>query len=92
VVFARLIEEYGSLEQEQQRLGKGKREDTVLDSFDGSDQKPDALMQTEERVTGAVSWRTYANYLRFAGTITWAPIILGFLTLAQAAQGTIVFV
>jgi len=93
VVFTRLIEEYGNLKQEEPGDGrKGKKEDVSSDDADNLDKKGDTtLMQTEERLTGAVSWSTYARYLRFAGTITWAPIILILLTLAQSASGQLLF-
>ena len=47
----------------------------------------DVLMQLEERNIGAVTWEIYKKYLRFAGGLVWAPVILTLLILAQAAQG-----
>lgn len=46
-----------------------------------------ALMQTEERNIGAVTWEIYAKYLRFSGGLFWAPVIFLLLVVAQAAQG-----
>jgi ATP-binding cassette subfamily C (CFTR/MRP) protein 1 len=87
-VFARLIEEYGNLEQDERGANKGKKENVSADGADQLDKKSNAvLMQEEERMTGAVTWATYGQYLRFAGTIIWAPIILSLLTLSQTAQG-----
>ena len=45
------------------------------------------LMQIEERNTGAITWSIYHRYLRFAGSVAWAPFLL-LLTLNQVAQGT----
>ena len=50
-----------------------------------------ALMQTEERNTGAVKWTVYQKYLGFAGGVIWAPIIVLLLTLTQGAQGVFLF-
>ncbi|KAJ7658502.1 multidrug resistance-associated ABC transporter [Mycena rosella] len=89
VVFSRLMEDYGNLDQEEQAEGaKGEKAAIVAGDEDAVDAKKDqaALMQTEERQTGAVSWETYGKYLGFAGGIIWAPIIVLLLTLAQAAQ------
>jgi ATP-binding cassette subfamily C (CFTR/MRP) protein 1 len=89
VVFSRLMEDYGNLDHEEQASAvKGEKALIVADE-DEIDAKKDqaALMQTEERSTGAVSWDTYGKYLKAAGGITWAPVIILLLTLAQAAQG-----
>ena len=94
VVFAHLMEEHGNLEneleQDDQPLGgRRKRTDNKGEKFDEAEPKKadTALMQTEERNTGAVTWSTYDKYLRFAGTVVWAPFILFLLTLSQVAQG-----
>ena len=47
----------------------------------------DVLMQLEERNVGAVSWEIYKKYLRFAGGVAWAPLVLALLILTQANQG-----
>ena len=44
-------------------------------------------MQAEERLTGSVLWSVYAEYLRYAGGLVWAPIIFLLLTLTQGASG-----
>ncbi|KAJ7730232.1 multidrug resistance-associated ABC transporter [Mycena maculata] len=89
VVFSRLMEDYGNLDQESDTSAvKGKKDAIVADDQDEVDAKKDqaALMQTEERNTGAVSGETYSKYLKYAGGIIWAPIIILLLALAQAAQ------
>ncbi|KAF5390987.1 hypothetical protein D9757_004049 [Collybiopsis confluens] len=84
-LFARLMDEYGNLEEyeevEKKEVEKEEVANTQSDKAENA-----ALMQTEERVTGAVTWQTYANYLKFAGGVWWAPFLLLMLTLAQAAQ------
>ena len=51
--------------------------------------KPSAspLMSEEERNRGAVPLSVYAKYLRYAGVVIWAPIIVGILALVQGASG-----
>lgn len=88
IVFSRLMDDYGSLEEAE----KGsKKEGAVANSPEElGNKKVDAtLMQAEERNTGSVTWQVYAKYLHFAGGIIWAPVILLLLTLTQGAQGKI---
>jgi len=95
VVFAHLMEEHGNLETELEKGdqpldGRRKSQDKKQAKFDdevGPKKTDAALMQMEERNTGAVTWGTYHKYLRFAGTVAWAPFILFLLTLSQVAQG-----
>lgn len=93
-VFSRLMEEYGNLEADAdpskpRTKRKVKKDAEVDDSTEEGGPKKDnvALMQTEERNTGAVTWTVYRKYLGFAGGLIWAPTIVLLLTLAQAAQG-----
>ncbi|KIK63265.1 hypothetical protein GYMLUDRAFT_40975 [Collybiopsis luxurians FD-317 M1] len=87
-LFNRIMDEYGSLEREEEEEGEKKKDVEKEEAVDPlSDKSADAaLMQEEERNTGAVTWQTYAKYLKFAGGIWWAPFMLLLLTLAQAAQ------
>ena len=102
VVFSRLMEEYGSLEEEEaakeekaakkrtrRKESKGPTADDADSSEEAGPKKADnaALMQTEERNTGAVTWTVYKGYLRYAGGVVWAPFILTLLTVTQVAQG-----
>ena len=90
VVFARLMDEYGNLKQEKEKLGsKGSEGAEAGAEKDSVDLKKEGgeLMSAEERATGAVSWDIYTKYLRYAGGLFWAPTILLLLTLAQGAQG-----
>lgn len=52
-------------------------------------EKNGALMQEEERETGAVSWKIYKAYMRYAGGLYWGPWILLLLVLTQGAAGAL---
>lgn len=91
-VFSKLMDEYGSLENEKSRDGMGGQQNKGLATADDPDEierkkVEAALMQAEERNTGAVTWDVYKKYLGFAGGIVWVPIILLLLTLNEAASG-----
>ncbi|PPQ81812.1 hypothetical protein CVT25_013648 [Psilocybe cyanescens] len=93
-VFSRLMDEYGNLEveEEDQEKSAAKRKTKGDKSANGGTEEAGvkkgnpALMQLEERNTGAVTWSVYKKYLGFAGGVIWAPFILGLLTLTQGAQ------
>jgi ATP-binding cassette, subfamily C (CFTR/MRP), member 1 len=91
--FSRLIDEHGQSDSQQQN-SKSKRLVSASDglkadsSSEGLDaDAKDVLMQLEERSTGAVTWDTYKTYIRYAGGLTWAPILGGLLVLGQALSG-----
>jgi len=85
IVFSRLMDEYGSLEKDDETEKKArKKEGGTANTEETNDKK--TLMQEEERNMGSVTWAVYAKYLRFAGGTIWAPIIILLLTLAQGAQ------
>ncbi|OBZ77828.1 Oligomycin resistance ATP-dependent permease YOR1 [Grifola frondosa] len=87
VLFSRVMEEHGSKEQQGKEANKGEAE-TVPEKLVDAGPKAEQvkLMQTEERVTGSVSYAVYTKYLRFAGGILWAPFIVLLLVLSQGAQ------
>ncbi|KDQ53927.1 hypothetical protein JAAARDRAFT_38897 [Jaapia argillacea MUCL 33604] len=87
-VFGRLMEEYGNLEQEKPRDAKQAQKEVFAKAPEQlANSKAQAeLMQTEERVTGAVTWTTYKKYLHFGGSVMWAPLILLLLVLMQGAS------
>jgi len=89
VLFSRLMEEYGSQEQEKETDTEKPEgsEGKVSTDDKKTEKKVPALMQQEERNTGAVSWTTYKKYLQFAGGVTWGPFILLLLILGQVSQG-----
>ncbi|KAG6916302.1 hypothetical protein DXG01_007459 [Tephrocybe rancida] len=90
VLFSRLMDEYGNLDQDSDDDNDTTKETKAgaQDAADDQDgKKPDAtLMQAEERNTGSVEWKVYGNYLRYAGGIVWAPIIILLLALSQGSQ------
>jgi ABC-type multidrug transport system fused ATPase/permease subunit len=95
--FAKLIEEYGSKEKENEvneesedADGKGKKGKDGEEEKEGEGEKKELvkgspLMSEEERVEGAVDWSVYQAYLRAAGTIFWGPTLVLVLTLGQLA-------
>ena len=94
VVFAHLMEEHGNLESEPDPSDhlpgtRRKRMNKKDAKFDEAEPKKadTGLMQIEERNTGAITWNIYQKYLRFAGSVAWAPFLLLLLTLSQVAQG-----
>ena len=102
VVFSHLVQEYGSQDAEEKGEvidERKKRKNTKAPGSDsdesaeeaGPKKASDPLMQLEERNTGAVAWSIYKNYLRFAGGVSWAPLIILFLTLTRVAQGAVPF-
>ena len=85
-MFARLMEEYGSQEDNM-------NEDPVTDKQAGSSavageakKATQKLMQDEERLTGAVSWSVYSKYIAYAGGWPILPLLL-LAVLSQCAQG-----
>ncbi|OCH88007.1 multidrug resistance-associated ABC transporter [Obba rivulosa] len=90
VIFSRLMEEYGNLEKEaesekeEETEGKDSKSKSK-DTKDGDKQQA-SLMQAEERLVGAVAATVYTKYLRFAGSLMWAPILTALLVLSQGAQ------
>lgn len=89
-IFSSLMEEYGTLDAQAGEKALGARGNTrIANNLDEKARKEveAALMQAEERNTGAVSWGVYKKYLRFAGGLIWAPIILSLLVLNEGAQG-----
>jgi ATP-binding cassette subfamily C (CFTR/MRP) protein 1 len=94
VVFAHLMEEHGNLESEpdqgdQPPGARRKQMDNKDSKFDeaGPKKADTGLMQIEERNTGAITWGVYHKYLRFSGSVAWAPFLLILLTISQVAQG-----
>ena len=91
VIFAHLIDEYGSHEKVESKVTRqnSRKPSIHPNSADHPDRKKlfSALIQSEERVTGSVPWVTYAKYFRFAGSILWVPAIITLVLLSQAASG-----
>ena len=86
VAFSRIMEEYGLLEQQETRTSV--EETAQASEADPSAEKvKDILMQEEERYRGSVTWKTYRDYLRFAGSSLWGPVFLILLILNECSSG-----
>ncbi|KAI0795051.1 multidrug resistance-associated ABC transporter [Abortiporus biennis] len=63
------------------------KEKTTVESKDEALKTENAaLMQEEERNTGSVDAQVYVGYLRYAGGIFWAPVIVLLLVLFEGVQ------
>lgn len=90
VLFSRVMEEYGTHDKDEDKEDekvKEKAEEVEPDKV----AKKGGLMQAEERLTGSVSGQVYVKYLRYAGGLIWAPIMLAMLVGYQGSQGTPLF-
>ena len=88
--LARLVEEFGSQEKNSEDT-ESLDEDEELDKPKAKQQGSEgqaALMQAEERNTGQVESVIYKKYLKAAGGLSWAPLLILLLALSQASQGT----
>lgn len=89
-VLLRLIDEHGGLDQPDGNQHHRQKDDDTTKIPDIKEEiGKSTLMADEERERGAVSWSIYRDYLKYAGGVYWAPIILLLLTLSQVAQGTL---
>lgn len=86
-VFSKLMNEHGNSETEESERAERADKSEKLDEGVKEQSKPQALMQQEERATGAVTWSVYSQYLRHAGSLSWGPTILILLILTQGSQG-----
>ena len=86
VIFSHVMEEYGSQDKDEEDEKEDKEEKTEDDTKKAG--KKAGLMQAEERMTGSVSTMVYVKYLRYAGGVIWAPIIVLMLIGYQGSQGT----
>ena len=86
-MFARLMEEYGSQEENKREEAPEAKQESKLAIAAEAKKGTQKLLQDEERLTGAVSWSVYSKYFAFAGGWTVLPLFL-FVVLSQAAQGT----
>ncbi|KAF8813301.1 ABC transporter [Phlegmacium glaucopus] len=94
--FAKLITEFGSKEEEDQKQAEDEEDDIDVRSKTDSEAEKmlqkmkkavagDALMQTEERNTGAISWEVYRKYLKDGKGQIVLPLLLLSLVLLQGA-------
>ncbi|KAI0371903.1 multidrug resistance-associated ABC transporter [Pilatotrama ljubarskyi] len=88
--FSRLIEEFGSLDKQEDVEPNVEKPKTskkgLIANVPGPQKERQALMQAEERLTGAVSWSVYSKYFEFAGGVAVFPMIIAWLVLSQATQ------
>ncbi|KAH9920031.1 multidrug resistance-associated ABC transporter [Epithele typhae] len=93
--FSRLMEEYGSLDnQDEAAMAAKKTEATAATAKEAEDEleklvpdtSPKALMQEEERVTGAVDWSVYIRYFKYCGGLVVVLLVVLLLLLLQGAQ------
>lgn len=86
--FAKFVQEFGNNEHEKK--GEMSLDDSSTTEGDGKRQKTDApgaaLMQTEERNTGAVSGAVYAAYFRAGRGRVVIPLLLISLVVMQASS------
>ncbi|KZO98300.1 multidrug resistance-associated ABC transporter [Calocera viscosa TUFC12733] len=85
--FSELIEEFGS--QQQTKAPEEEEEEKKRVANPGEAklaEKGPKLMMEEDRETGQVATKVYAEWLWAAGSIWWAPVILGIIALGQAAS------
>ena len=90
--FARLMDEYGSLEKEAKADAAAAPNQKVTEVETEATSAPlekttQGLMQQEERLTGAVSWSVYTRYFRYAGGFFVFPVVVLCTVLAQGSQG-----
>lgn len=88
------MNEYGTSEaQKGIKPGEqGKSRTPVVERDQNAKKEVEAaLMQAEERNTGAVTWDVYRKYLRFCGGLVWAPIIICLLLLNESSQGEFLY-
>ncbi|KZV84227.1 ATP-dependent bile acid permease [Exidia glandulosa HHB12029] len=87
--FAELVEEFGIHEKREQSAEIDSAPDTKNKSMaKEKTDKPTAAAKVfagDEVQTGAVAWAAYLSYLRAAGGVHWAFILLAGVVLAQAA-------
>ncbi|KAK4704538.1 lysophospholipase, partial [Phenoliferia sp. Uapishka_3] len=93
--FAELVRDFGGGAQEKKEEDEEKALDGIEDAEKGGDEKPKvdqvakkgkALMQEEERATGAVSGQVYGKFFRAAKGHITVPLLVTSLFLMQGSQ------
>ena len=95
ITFRRLLDEHArSRDQNAPKHGPDPERGIVDDGSVSSGGRPGklqdtaaALMEVEERNTGAVGWDVYTKYLRNAGGLFWIPVIGMLLAVNEAGNG-----
>jgi ABC-type multidrug transport system ATPase subunit len=87
--FARFVNEFGSKDEDKKEDIEGASEEAEKENEDSkkkSATRGAALMQAEERVTGAVGWSVYKVYLSAARAIIVLPILILSVALMQGTN------
>lgn len=88
--FAKLIEEYGEAEEEEEVVEeidvKPENKDEIEKEKSKVVKSSKALMTTEERSTGSVDNAIYFAYVRAAGGYILIPVLLFLLIMMQATN------
>ena len=82
-IFFRLVEEHGNPHAENQSAHTKSQLISRGGEKVSANPMEHALMQEEERNTGAVDWHAYKEYLRNAGGLIWAPLIGALLFITE---------
>ena len=83
--FSKFVEEFGSKDDPM------KKEEKAVENVDTEEKKPEksaagkAMMQEEERNTGAIKWQVYREYLSAAHGGILLPLLLLSLVLLQGS-------
>jgi len=97
--FFNLLEEFGGAAEEKREVDEEKQEAAVEEAVEQDladnkakavEKKPKAaaLMQQEERATGAVTWKVVGAFIRAAHGVYMVPLLLIVICLMQGAQVT----
>ncbi|KAG6861355.1 hypothetical protein C0995_001088 [Termitomyces sp. Mi166 len=88
--FAKFVKEFGAKEEEEEK--REAKEDAIVDATENTDNglkkkaiPGTALMQVEERNTGAISWEVYKEYSRAGRGPIVLPLLFLSLVLIQGA-------
>ncbi|KXT18138.1 hypothetical protein AC579_7720 [Pseudocercospora musae] len=87
--FQKLMETTATEEkkEEEDHVNEDEIEEEKKDSKKKKGRKPAAaLMQQEEKAVNSVGWSVYVAYIKAAGSILVAPLILGLLIISQGAN------
>ncbi|KDQ09674.1 hypothetical protein BOTBODRAFT_137615 [Botryobasidium botryosum FD-172 SS1] len=83
--FAKLVEEFGNAEEADDAAAQKAEsaKEPTKDLPAAALKKGAALMQREEKAEGDLEWAVYKDYIRAAGSLSWAPLLLILITIAQ---------
>lgn len=82
--FAQFYHEFVTQDQEEEKEGEGKP-DAPQETGDRNAIAGKALMQAEERNTGAISWSVYNQYIKAGSGQLMVPLLFLAMVMNQAA-------